>query len=494
MSGRWLSAACVTGVVGAIAFDILATRASPEAAAVLAVLTLCFSCSLLMAAAVGEFVVWRLSGRAAHAYRLIAYVLLGITCGGQWGVVLGLDFGLRMALFAGAAVLGTGTASALALAKAMRCADVDSSVNPLRWGSRTSGATLLAAAGGYGALVLAGQGGSVRPQAVAAAVMALVWALVALGAAVGTANSDDAIMTGVGTILLSLAAGMSGFSAPRSLVMATVVEGVAVVLLSGHALLTLRAVLAEQKEEGRELVGINAEAEVAMSDVRYRLHDVVAGLAGLRIDAAARALLQPRLPAAPRTGFADGSDVADPTTWVGQLDDLLQLASRQVTCRTSVSVMSEIAPVVELARRRGQDVSLRGADVVARAVPGSVAAVLRTLLDNAARHARRRSVVVLVDRGWAPDGSPAVEVRVRDNGQGVGDHLAGSLFVPGVGGADGGQGLGLSSARQRAQATGGDLYLENPGEWGACFVLRLPAEEYENSTPLEPIPVGDSPA
>ena len=484
----------MTGVVGAIAFDSLAVRASPEAATVLAVLTLCISGSLLMAAACGELVVWRLSGRVAHAYRLSAYVLLGMTCGEQVGAVLGLHFGPLLALVAGAAALGTGTASALAMAKALRCPDVDTSVNPLRWGSRMLSATLLAVVGGYGALGLAGQGGLMRLQAVAAAVIALAWALVALGAAIGTSNSDDAIMPGVGTIVLSLAAVMSGFSAPRSLVMATVVEGIAVVLLTSHALLTLRAVLAEEHEEGRELVGINEEAEVAVTEVRYRLHDVVAGLAGLRTDAAMRALLQPRLPGAADTEYADGSAVAAPYPWEDQLDDLLQLASRQITCCISVSVMSEIAPLVELARRRGQDVSLSGADVFVRAVPGSVAAVLRTLLDNAARHALRKPVVVVVDRAWAPDGSPAVEVRVRDNGPGVGEHLVGSLFVPGVGGADGGQGLGLSSARQRAQASGGDLYMETSGEGGACFVLRLPAEAYENSTPPPPTPTGEDSA
>lgn len=492
LSWRWMSAASVGGVVGAIAFDILAARASPEAATVLAVLTLCFSCCLLMAAACGEVVVWRLSGRAAHAYRLIAYVLLGMTCGTHLGAVLGLHFSAQLAMVAGAAALATGTASALAMAKAMRCAEVDPSVNPLRWGARTLSATLLAVTGGYGVFVLVGQGSPVLLQPVAALVMALAWALVALGAANRMTNSDDSTVTGVGTILLSLAAGMSGFSAPRLLLVATVVEGTAVVLLCSHALLTLRAVLAEEKEEGRELVGINEEAELAMTDVRYRLHDVVAGLAGLRTDAAMRALLQPMLSEVPEAENTQG--VATPFPWEDNLDDLLQLASRQVTCRTSVSVMSEIAPLVESARRRGQDVSLSGAEVFARAIPGSAAAVLRTLLDNAARHARLESVAVIVDKARAPDGSPVVEIRVRDDGPGVGDHLVGSLFVPGVGGADGGQGLGLSSARQRAQASGGDLYLETSGERGACFVLRLPADEYEGSTPPAPIREADSAA
>lgn len=488
MSWRWLVAVLVTGMAGALAVDQLAAYVAPQAATVLAALTLCLFCSLLTAAACSELVVWKLSGRAAHAHRLSAYALLGLTCGAQLGAVLGLHFGQPLEVLAGGAAVAIGGAAAVALTRAVHCVDVDTGVRPLRLSIVTAGAALLAVLGGIGAMVLAGLGDIALLRAAATAVLSVGWALVALRAAIRTSAGDDAIVPCVATTLLSLAVGMSAFSFSRGLVMATVVEGAAVVLMSSHALLTLRAVLWEEQAERRELVGINREAELAVTEVRYRLHDVVSGLAGLRTDAAVRALVQPGLPL-PEVVPSEGLDAVEPCLWEHEFDALLEIASRKATRRASVSLMSEIAPLVAKARRRGQDVRLSGADLLAVAVPGSVAAVLGILLDNAARHTRSASVAIVVSRAWALDNSPEVEVRVLDDGPGVGEFRAGSLFVPGVGGADGGQGLGLASARRRAQASGGDLYLDTPDGGGACFVLRLPADEGSTRPPL--VPVGE---
>lgn len=485
MSWRWLVAVLVTAAAGTLAFDELAAHIAPEAATVLAALTLCLFCSLLTAAASSELVVWKLSGRAAHAHRLSGYALLGLACGAQSGAVLGLHFGPPLEVLAGGAAVAIGGAAAVAMTRAVHCADVDTGVRPLRLSILNAGAALLVVLGGIGAMVLAGQGDIALLRAVAAAVLSVAWALVALRAAIRTSAGDDAIVPCVGATLLSLAVGMRAFSFPRALVMATVVEGAAVVLMSSHALLTLRAVLGEEQAERRELVDINREAEHAVTEVRYRLHDVVTGLAGLRTEAAVRALVQPGLPL-PEVDPTEALEAVEPSLWEHELDALLQLASQKATLRASVSLMSEMAPLVAKARRRGQDVRLSGADLLAVAVPGSVAAILGILLDNAAHHARSASVAIIMSRAWAPDNGPEVEVRVLDNGPGVGKLRAGSLFVPGVGGADGGQGLGLASARRRAQASGGDLYLETPDGRGACFVLRLPADEGSTRPPSVP--------
>jgi two-component system OmpR family sensor kinase len=66
-------------------------------------------------------------------------------------------------------------------------------------------------------------------------------------------------------------------------------------------------------------------------------------------------------------------------------------------------------------------------------------------------------------------------ISVIDDGPGVPDALAASLFAPFVTGRDGGSGLGLAVARRIAERHGGSLVLEpNPAVRGARFSLYLP--------------------
>ncbi|MGI8428674.1 MAG: sensor histidine kinase [Solirubrobacteraceae bacterium] len=105
--------------------------------------------------------------------------------------------------------------------------------------------------------------------------------------------------------------------------------------------------------------------------------------------------------------------------------------------------------------------------------PGSVARILRILLDNALR-ASPEGVQISVELLDAPGAS----LRVRDLGPGVRHEERELIFERFQRGRDtGGQagfGLGLAIGRELARRMGGELGLEDVQEVGASFVLRLP--------------------
>jgi signal transduction histidine kinase len=68
-----------------------------------------------------------------------------------------------------------------------------------------------------------------------------------------------------------------------------------------------------------------------------------------------------------------------------------------------------------------------------------------------------------------------VALGVRDEGPGIGTEDPEELFSPFFTTKEQGAGLGLSTARQIAEAHGGSLRVESLGERGARFVMRLPA-------------------
>lgn len=70
-----------------------------------------------------------------------------------------------------------------------------------------------------------------------------------------------------------------------------------------------------------------------------------------------------------------------------------------------------------------------------------------------------------------------IHVTVSDNGPGIPDHVAGTLFEPFVTGKPGGVGLGLAICRTIVREHGGDLWLERDAEPGATFVFSLPTRE-----------------
>ena len=108
---------------------------------------------------------------------------------------------------------------------------------------------------------------------------------------------------------------------------------------------------------------------------------------------------------------------------------------------------------------------------------GDLLRLLRNLLENAVRHSPAGGAVQV--RCGERDGS--VELSVQDAGPGVAEADRDRIFEAFYRGAreraanDGGTGLGLTIAREIAQAHGGELCLRERDAAGACFVLRLPA-------------------
>jgi signal transduction histidine kinase len=115
--------------------------------------------------------------------------------------------------------------------------------------------------------------------------------------------------------------------------------------------------------------------------------------------------------------------------------------------------------------------------------PGSVARILRILLDNAVRLSPPGAELVVESRG-----RPASSLSVRDMGPGVPPEEREVIFERFHRGRDtGGQagfGLGLAIGRELAERMGGELILEQSPGPGATFTLRLPAARARDEDPV----------
>jgi signal transduction histidine kinase len=123
---------------------------------------------------------------------------------------------------------------------------------------------------------------------------------------------------------------------------------------------------------------------------------------------------------------------------------------------------------------RGLDVS-DGGHRWALADPGSVARIVRILLDNALRHTPAPGSV----RAELTDDRDRAGIAVEDEGRGVAAAERERIFERFARGAQaepGGFGLGLAIGRELARRMGGDLVLEDAAA-GARFVLWLPRSE-----------------
>jgi signal transduction histidine kinase len=114
--------------------------------------------------------------------------------------------------------------------------------------------------------------------------------------------------------------------------------------------------------------------------------------------------------------------------------------------------------------------------------PGSVARILRILLDNAVR-ASPNGGEIRVELA----GGPQATLSVRDHGPGVPPEereLIFERFQRGRStGGQGGFGLGLAIGRELAVRMGGELELEDVEGPGAQFTLRLPAAQAPDQDP-----------
>jgi signal transduction histidine kinase len=162
--------------------------------------------------------------------------------------------------------------------------------------------------------------------------------------------------------------------------------------------------------------------------------------------------------------------------------DLLDLSriDAQVELRSEPVELGELSRAVlaefEVGTERGDIHSTL--DDLGRAVwalgdPGSIAQILRILLDNAVRASPAGSEVRVLLKG-----DELVTISVCDEGPGVHDDEREAIFERFHRGRDtagqAGFGLGLAIGRQLAERMGGALYLEHAAAPGATFTLRLP--------------------
>ncbi|MHB8658421.1 MAG: sensor histidine kinase [Solirubrobacteraceae bacterium] len=172
--------------------------------------------------------------------------------------------------------------------------------------------------------------------------------------------------------------------------------------------------------------------------------------------------------------------------------DLLDLSriDAEVKLRSEPVELGELSRAVlaefELGtQERGLRISLddRGGPVWALGDPGSVARIVRILLDNAVRVSSRDTEVSVRLSGGA---QPALTV--RDHGPGVAEDERELIFERFQRGREtGGQagfGLGLAIGRQLAERMGGELMLEPTDGRGATFLLRLPGARQPEEEPV----------
>ncbi len=172
--------------------------------------------------------------------------------------------------------------------------------------------------------------------------------------------------------------------------------------------------------------------------------------------------------------------------------DLLDLSriDAQVELRSELVELSELSRAVlaefELGSEQ-RDVRSTLADEVgavwALGDPGSIAQILRILLDNARRASPAGSEIRVTLRR-----EPVVAISVSDEGPGVPADEREAIFERFHRGRDtagqAGFGLGLAIGRELAERMGGGLILEDRPPPGATFTLRLPGARAPEHEPV----------
>ena len=124
--------------------------------------------------------------------------------------------------------------------------------------------------------------------------------------------------------------------------------------------------------------------------------------------------------------------------------------------------------------------------------------VLENLIDNAYKYGPRHTTITIeILPATMDDGAePAVEIRVRDEGEGVPTPYRHLIFekygrVEGRSGAGarGSHGLGLVFCRRAVGVHGGAIWVEDGAGRGGCFCVRLPIARLPLSAAAAP-PLG----
>ncbi|MFZ1994834.1 MAG: HAMP domain-containing sensor histidine kinase [Solirubrobacteraceae bacterium] len=168
---------------------------------------------------------------------------------------------------------------------------------------------------------------------------------------------------------------------------------------------------------------------------------------------------------------------------LSRIDAQVQIRSEPVELgELSRAVLAEFEVGTERGDIRSSLDELDGA-VWALGDPGSIAQILRILLDNAVRASPPGSEVRVVLKR-----EPIVTISVCDQGPGVRADEREAIFERFHRGRDtagqAGFGLGLAIGRELAERMGGALYLEDAPAPGATFTLRLPGAHAPENDPV----------
>lgn len=157
------------------------------------------------------------------------------------------------------------------------------------------------------------------------------------------------------------------------------------------------------------------------------------------------------------------------------------LGTRETMATRAANVHAVLERAAELLRAERTDIAItRDYDPSLPAWHGDPDRLLQALLNlirNAVEaHAQRIVLRSRAEAGWRDAHGqrvPALRIEVEDDGGGVPDAIATTLFEPMVSGRADGTGLGLALAREIAREHGGELALQRLPA-GSCFVLLLP--------------------
>jgi signal transduction histidine kinase len=270
----------------------------------------------------------------------------------------------------------------------------------------------------------------------------------------------------------------------------TIVIGalLALTLLTSLLVIAIRA-RNRARADGAELAEVNQRLETALAvkteflaSTSHELRTPLNGILGMAQILLADAAIAPRH----RTQIELLRDAG--STMRALVDDILDVAKIE---HGGFSINPRPTDVAEVARRVvrlfGAQAATAGLTLDANIVdplpqvmidPERLTQILFNLVGNAIKFTPEGMVEVSV---WAEhDGSPRLNLKVRDSGIGIAPEWHDAVFdmFRQVDGARtrnyGGTGLGLAICRQLARAMGGDIALESAAGEGSSFTVSLP--------------------
>jgi signal transduction histidine kinase len=466
----WRRAALVVPPVAllGLAAGALSADSIDERGSIFASLYLC-SCIAGLAAGVGFYLRWRMTGEApiallAAAMLVMALAQLPLSLADQ---TAGADEVFRR--IGPLTRLVVACPTAWLLWRCLRSPEVDSRVRPLGLALRGSVPAFVLAS----AVHLVQQHGFVPPlPPVGAGAVDLLLAGFAFVLAVAFVRRPGSLEPAVATrvAVVGLGIGLSLLTsalawwwwAPLS-VPAALFCFMALLVMALLSVSMLRSVI---EFNSLRMLALSLRAQSAEATVRQeqeRMHEMRATVAGIR-HASGTLNLQPQGLAPKDKHRLEQMMAAE----LGRLERLLR--SEQVAGVGPVLLDDVIRPLVISEREQGGDIHWQPSGACAMARADEVTEVIHILLVNARQHAPGARVEVFVEE--RPD---AIQISVRDEGPGISPEVGDRIFQRGErSNGSTGQGLGLHIAERLARRQSGALALqEGSPRAGAHFALTL---------------------